>query len=317
MGVVVMAEGPRKLELALSCFNICRSDFSNIFRQFSSPYEFSRLSVFISVVLIFAAMPAYPAKVTSKKIPLHHFDLPCQTCHSSAPDKDNLNSDISSLCSTPGCHNYDPILNHAVDIVPHGQIPAEMPLDSNQRMTCLTCHDSSKVSKKNQTNSTRLLQIPQDSTNRFCGQCHTVIGGSFRVISHWQFSNLAHLETINPNAAGSEKPVRSSGRLDIETKNCLSCHDNIRVTIPSLNETESQKRARWGTMTDHPVGIDYRNFALQKSNMFFYPRRNPDRVRLFDGKVGCGSCHTLYAKNKAQTNETLDRGRICLQCHDR
>lgn len=308
-----MAGGPRKLEVVPGCFIFRQRYFSSISRQISRPYKFNRLSVFVLLVLFFIAMPAYSAKVSEKKIPLHHFDLPCQTCHTSTPDKDNLTSDISSLCSTPGCHDYDPLLNHAVDIVVSGQIPADMPLDSNQRMTCLTCHEESPVAEENTT----MLKKPSDNTRQLCAACHTTIGGGFRVISHWQFSNRAHLETINPNKAGAEKPAQFLGQLDRETKNCLSCHDNIRVTIPSLNESESQKRARWGTMTDHPVGVDYSDFALQKSNMFFYPRRNPDRVRLFDGKVGCGSCHSMYAKDEKYLNETFDKGRICLQCHNR
>ncbi len=312
-----MAEGPRKLSLVSICFDVCRRGFSNFSRQISFPYKFRRLSVFVLAILIVTAIPASPAKVSSQKIPLHHFNISCQTCHSSAPDKDDLKSDISSLCSIPGCHNYDPMLNHTVNIVPHGAIPEGMPLDSDQRMTCLTCHESPTVSQGFDDENTRMLKKPSDDTRQFCATCHTAIGGGVRAISHWQFSNRAHLETINPNAAGVEKPAQSSGRLDLETKNCLSCHDEVRVTIPSLNETESQKRARWASMTDHPVGVDYSDFALQKSNMFFYPRRNPERVRLFDGKVGCGSCHSMYAKEEKLLNETFDRGRICLQCHNR
>jgi predicted CXXCH cytochrome family protein len=309
-----MAVGPRKHKLASICFNICRRVSLNISRQISFPGKPCRLSVVISAVLFFAAIPSYSAKVSNQKLSLHHFDSPCETCHSSAsmPDKDNLISDISTLCSTQGCHNYDPMLNHAVDIVPGGQIPADMPLDSDQRITCLTCHDS-PVSEGN----ARMLQKPQDNTNQFCAKCHSVIGGSYRTISHWQFSNRAHLETLNPNNAGTEKPVYFQNRLDRETQNCLACHDEVKVTIPSLNESESQKRARWASMTDHPVGVDYSDFALQKSSTFFYPRQNPERVRLFDGKVGCGSCHSPYASDKKLLNETFAKGRICTQCHNR
>lgn len=310
-----MAEGPRKLILAASCFDVCRRAFLKSFKAISLSSESTKTFLAVLAILIFT--PANNVFGSTETIPLHHFNLSCENCHSSAPDKDNINSDISSLCSTPGCHDYDPILNHAVDISGQGNVPASMPLDDDQRITCLTCHDTSATSNSGNEGE-RLLQTLQDSDITFCGQCHTSMSGSTMEISHWQFSTRAHLETINPNSNASEKPVQFLGPLDKETHTCLSCHTDVKVTIPALHESESRKRARWATMTDHPVGVDYRSFALQKApGTFFYPRANPARVRLFKGKVGCGSCHTLYAKNKSRTNETMERGRICLQCHDR
>lgn len=315
MGVVVMAEGPRKLVLVPSCFDLCRRTILNAFKAILLSRKTNKMLLAIFAILIFMTTPASNAFGSNKTIPLHHFNLSCESCHQTGSGAGNLKSDISGLCATAGCHDYDPILNHAVDISGQGNVPENMPLDDDQRITCLTCHESTTSSGG--TNE-RLLQTLQDSDNNFCGQCHTSMSGSTMEMSHWQFSNRAHLETINPNSNTSEKPVQFLGPLDKETHTCLSCHTDVKVTIPALHESESRKRARWATMTDHPVGVDYRSFALQKApGTFFYPRANPGRVRLFKGKVGCGSCHTLYAQNKSRTNETLDRGRICLQCHDR
>ena len=71
-------------------------------------------------------------------------------------------------------------------------------------------------------------------------------------------------------------------------------------------------------MASHPIGMDYRYTALNKSQFYFYPSRDQKRIRLFNGKLGCGSCHSLYAqtKNNLVAGFDNDNSELCLKCHN-
>ncbi|NNK62673.1 MAG: hypothetical protein HKO98_05620 [Gemmatimonadetes bacterium] len=48
--------------------------------------------------------------------------------------------------------------------------------------------------------------------------------------------------------------------------------------------------------------------------------RHPDlvdpRIRLFDGNLGCGSCHSVYAGEPGLLVMRNERSRLCTSCHD-
>jgi len=41
-----------------------------------------------------------------------------------------------------------------------------------------------------------------------------------------------------------------------------------------------------------------------------------ERIRLFDSRVGCGTCHSLYSKRAALLVMSNSRSNLCLSCHD-
>ncbi|NQU47328.1 MAG: hypothetical protein HQ519_01670 [Planctomycetes bacterium] len=41
----------------------------------------------------------------------------------------------------------------------------------------------------------------------------------------------------------------------------------------------------------------------------------PKEIRLFQGRVGCGSCHTTYGGEKQMLAGDPKRGTLCLSCH--
>ena len=98
----------------------------------------------------------------------------------------------------------------------------------------------------------------------------------------------------------------------------LSCHQDITVTIPGYNETSSQKWNRQGKMTNHSIGMEYSRVAMRNTSRYRYryPLTHNDRIRLFDGKVGCGSCHSLYSQEKAHLVQSNYGSALCFECHD-
>ncbi|MHC4388821.1 MAG: hypothetical protein ACYSX1_09455 [Planctomycetota bacterium] len=267
---------------------------------------------------------------TQTVTPLHHFELPCENCHESASNTAStqsqgrtipgrVNGDINHLCSTGGCHNLDHVLDHPVGIKPKGAVPAGMPLDSRSRVTCLTCHDSAGFpdgSSHLDSVHGRILKRPGGI--EFCGTCHMQMNGMLLEQSHWQFSTRAHLGSINPQSAFSVGDLdQSMGGLDAESRMCLSCHDEITVTIPPEHEAPKQKGRRWKNMSDHPIGMDYQYVALRKTRSYNFPLVDGWKIRLFDGRMGCGSCHSLYAQTPNYLVARYRGGHLCRRCHNK
>jgi len=95
-----------------------------------------------------------------------------------------------------------------------------------------------------------------------------------------------------------------SGGLDAETRQCVGCHDG---TVAG----EARIRSRAGTWAEpHPVGIAYgRGADLRPASML------PAAIRLADGHVGCGSCHSPYSGAEAMLSVDPRHGELCLSCH--
>lgn len=257
-----------------------------------------------------AAMASVPVE-SSSTVLLHHFEMECNYCHDNSGNNGNsgpVTKNINNLC-TSNCHNYDTEMNHPVNVTsPKG--PSEgLPLVNN-RITCLTCH-----SKESDPLGEPMLETKRDS--QLCITCHAQMPGDLKQRSHWQSSMQAHLGSINEESTTSIniKSV-STDAIDIESNGCIGCHSDKTVTIIPFSETHSQKRQRWGTMKDHPIGINYEDVATKKATV--YPYRYPivnSKIRLFNGKVGCGSCHSLYADNKNNVIASDNSTSLCKDCH--
>ena len=277
---------------------------------------------FVAVVIFFAVANLASGQSLKAGIPLHHFDVSCDNCHESGAANSpsgQIKADINRQCTLTGCHVFEPPLNHPVGVVAKVDLPANMPLDRDSRITCLTCHDdtrSSQVTGNMNANKERMLRLPAGS--RFCSTCHSKSGYSLVEQSHWRFSANAHLGSINPGSQASYNIEQSIGGIDTESRTCLSCHDDITPGIPQEDGGGLQKFARWRNMSDHPIGVDYQRAAMQQLNGYRFPLMTGEGIRLFDGKLGCGSCHSLYAtRNKSFLVVRSQGGVLCRRCHNK
>jgi predicted CXXCH cytochrome family protein len=185
------------------------------------------------------------------------------------------------------------------------------------RITCLTCHNQPKSSGLTDDidgSPERRLRIPNEVN--LCCSCHRKMPGNLKKQSHWQFSSRAHLGRINLQSSLRSNSAQAIGGIDTESRMCISCHQDITVTIPGENETTSQKRKRWRSMKDHPIGMEYSRVAMRKVSKYRYPLIHNDRIRLFDDKMGCGSCHSLYSGENGHLIQSNIRSALCFECHD-
>lgn len=267
----------------------------------------------------------------NNQIKLHHFDnLQCGTCHDYTPTEENINStsknvwktgvDINKSCTLSGCHTYEESMNHPIGVTVKGIIPESMQTDSFSRITCITCHENAQTAPDDAEStegitSERFLQTP--NSQQLCASCHAS-AGSVGSRSHWRFSNKAHLNPIKTgDSFAQSNTIQLFASVDDESNNCLSCHDEVSAVIPAMNETSAQKSNRFKSMSDHPIGMNFSHKANTIRGGFISPMKNSNSIRLFEGRVGCGSCHSLYSKNEFYLSVNNSNGELCRSCHNK
>lgn len=110
----------------------------------------------------------------------------------------------------------------------------------------------------------------------------------------------------------------ASGNLDAESTTCLTCHDGSVARGVGIGIDE-QPGSIGDHARSHTIGTiykDHRSAAFGQTPFPMYPAStlNP-RLRLFDGKLGCGSCHSPYAREDKLLVMSNTRSKLCLSCH--
>ncbi len=94
---------------------------------------------------------------------------------------------------------------------------------------------------------------------------------------------------------------------------CIECH------IASLNvPTASLGAGIWNHESremNHPIGIYHERISAQKMRYYRPSSMLPKEIRLFNGKIGCGTCHNVYSKEPFMLVLNNFKSRLCLECH--
>lgn len=244
----------------------------------------------------------------------HRFsDSECTNCHVKKPAGGDavagakaMVAPVSTLCGN--CHTkIAETYSHPINIVPRGiVIPEDFPLSYRYVLTCSSCHDihSSPVTPYG-TDSNLLRRYA--SGRSFCIICHDESR-----LSHKTTMTEAHMQSnyIEQDPAGTIDPMSA---------NCISCHDGSYATSVSIKTGLWQHNKEFIRFDkgNHPIGVDYetaRTIGKRKTDLKPFGALDP-RLKFFDGKVGCGTCHDPYSPIKAQLVITDEESRLCLECH--
>lgn len=266
----------------------------------------NRLSYKWILILCFAL--SFPIGNISAGGARHDFEGKCRLCHSSIPKPGTdfsrivLNGSPEQLCLQ--CHKINKRTSHPVDVVPKGPMPLSKFLDKQGRITCLTCHQVHKEKSTSSWGDIELKGLLRGHANgrAFCLVCHSndALGAKW----HAGSVNYAH-------TPGKFIQADSGQLLDQSSIECLSCHDGSvsQATNISLKAGSFEH----GSGSSHPVGIDYPRPGMKSD---FEPAQSlPEEVALFQGKIGCLSCHNPYVKNKNHLVKDNSKGTLCLTCH--
>jgi predicted CXXCH cytochrome family protein len=172
-------------------------------------------------------------------------------------------------------------------------------------MTCNTCHTAHKNHAKSEKNLLRTAVIGEI----FCSECHSLF------VEEGVDLHKASIETAH---GGSRYTISNRGSMIDELSwRCLNCHDaslanDALFSVKGIGAGDFEHNNDVGL--SHPIGVDY--FMTASENPSFVP---PDslipEIKLFGGKVGCGSCHNPYSKVHFQLVISNEYSALCVACH--
>ena len=238
----------------------------------------------------------------------------CSSCHvsedpSGASARDMIEP-LTVLCGK--CHDkiFTEGYTHPVDVRPNlVRIPADMPLSPSGEIVCSTCHDVHSDDFTPYGTPSHFLRR-QESGRDYCKICH----GNLDVLSR------GHKASLGEAHFRSQYIVTDPRRgLDPMSANCVSCHDgsfasSVNIQAGTWRHSKSFIQHDQGS---HPVGADYEAVRANRgSKTDLRPIFEVDRrIRFFNGKVGCGSCHDPYSKIPKQLVMSDEHSKLCLACH--
>lgn len=213
---------------------------------------------------------------------------------------DPPDSFASSSGSCVQCHQFEHGMSHPVEVPARMAVPSNLPLE-NGRVTCFTCHDAptSHVSAKQRVGV-------REPTAKLCMDCHANSAAASKMV-HARSYGLAHLKAENGLKLG---PIANG--FDRETKACVSCHDG--ALSPEIG-FHAMKGEGMGDRDDHPMGIPLAQTSRNRESDFRIARVTSPRIRLVEGVIGCGSCHSVYSHEPAQLVMSNRGSQLCLSCH--
>lgn len=250
-------------------------------------------SLFILSLLLICILAAYglsggPHQFSDDKCGLCHFD-----------EKNGhlkLRPDVTYGCRT--CHlKLDEAKSHPIDLYPNLSVPKDMPLIEG-RLTCVTCHfvhpkDDTYSSEKDYFLRRRVRGI------FFCSICH-------------ELDKQKHIISGNVHA-GTYRVTDRLTRIDSVSLECIECHDSyIKVPGSSLGA------GTWNHFNiefNHPIGVSYKNISARDIRNYKPAGMLSSEVKLFDGKIGCGTCHNIYSGENYMLVINNRNSRLCFECH--
>ena len=278
-----------------------------------------------ALIILTAAALAYTAAVypTFINYAPHFFSSnDCIDCHFTVPSPGEprpfrFNRPITTLCMR--CHAGLHPLSHVVDVVPSMAMPPGMPLDGLGMMTCATCHDPHRNRIDSHTGE-RTYYLRVDKVGKeFCLLCHNTPSrpGDARIFAPGGGITHRRSMTLSHGFANLSDTGRHS-TLDPLSKLCVSCHGGGEENA----DVQKLGSGVWvhgsGIGLSHPVGVDYYN-ATRRHDKFVPMDRVDQRIKFFDGRVGCCSCHDPYSKGGGQGLVMSDDGSyqpLCMACHN-
>jgi predicted CXXCH cytochrome family protein len=263
----------------------------------------------VRILLAFAVLPTMTFLVPSRALRAQQSVVRLAIF----PTGDVGDSGVASAPSTGwtdnrcgSCHRIDPLFSHPVGVAPTMAVPENLPLQQGQ-ITCVTCHDDRAVAHA-AARATHSPLLRETTSNRkgFCAQCHDLSEHS-RKGQHGTALGKAHLAWAKKGNSLRASP----GGFDEETQTCLSCHDGLVSSDVAMTQAAA---GRVDLIPDHPIGA-----SMSLGNLNDFHLRAPEnldaRIRLFDGRVGCNSCHSPYSSHPKLLVMSNHKSQLCLSCH--
>lgn len=255
----------------------------------------------LSGILVLSCLLLLLFCLRSRAAPLaHNFDGRCESCHLTNPQSGPpliFTAPIDQLCSA--CHALNRTNSHPSGVPALSNIDPVFPLEDGTLLSCASCHAPCQTPPKLTDN---MLRVPFDGIT-FCLRCHQpqetytgrhVMAAGFVHAKRWTAPEPAH-----------------KNRLDPVSLVCLSCHDSALSASQPYAPSEPRLDVGHGS---HPLGSDYLQLAASDDKLSSFDRLS-GLVSLYEGKIGCASCHSPYATRSMHLVMDNRGSALCLECH--
>jgi len=246
------------------------------------------LCLLLICVVTVHGLSGKPHEFSADKCGLCHYDEKNEPMH--------LKSEVTAGCKT--CHpEPGEDKSHPTDLYPKLSVPKDMPLIEG-KLTCVTCHfvhpkEDTYAAEKNYFLRRQVRGV------FFCNICH-------------ELDKQKHIVSGNVHA-GTYRVTDRSTRIDRMSLECIECHDSyIKEPVRSLGAGTWN---HYNKEYNHPIGISYKNISDRDIRNYKPAGMLSSEVKLFDGKIGCGTCHNIYSGENYMLVISNRNSRLCFECH--
>ena len=224
----------------------------------------------------------------------------CGSCHISYEYPVKFKDNITALCNK--CHEKDNAMSHIVGVKPSMYLGDDFPLDERGEMTCNTCHDIHSETIDPLTKKRTYLLRSKLRGKDLCDDCHletmnVLMPGA--VPRHSEITSDAHFGYY----------TTKGGQIDAVSEKCISCHSGD--IAEAIHYTLNGEKSMGGS---HPIGGNYR-ISYARSRDLKYPDDIDSRIKFFEGKMGCVSCHDIFNLKKMKLVVSNEGSNLCFKCH--
>lgn len=178
-----------------------------------------------------------------------------------------------------------------------------------------------------------------------CIFCHTLRNYNPTIVPFWN-RNITNINAFTMYSSPTMK-TSTAAQPGPSSLACLTCHDGVGASS-AVNYTDTHTlRTDVGSSTpsspncskchaggsgpsglnphfiigpdltnDHPISMSYPISQYQSFNVPPDPLKGWTDVKLYDGKVECGSCHDPHdASNGSFLRKSNSKSALCLTCH--
>jgi len=267
--------------------------------------------------------------IVNTYLPAHDFsDSECFRCHVTMPQEGDSRpyifmSPINTLCQE--CHTQLSHISHFNNVLLSETYETHFPVTDADSITCATCHDP-HMPAINPATGKKTYFLRGGLTGKMeCQLCHSSNlspkGLTTRRPVMDTAHGVAHFTVLNnPVMDYSDRNLHvlnTRVTLDPLSVYCLNCHDNPNEPELTSPGSEVYKHGSDNGLS-HPLGIDYDDAARRSKDV--KPYDMDPRILLFDGKIGCCSCHDPYALGGGVGLRIGDKTgwqELCMGCHIR
>ncbi|MFQ5643618.1 MAG: hypothetical protein ACE5FQ_07955 [Thiogranum sp.] len=147
------------------------------------------------------------------------------------------------------------------------------------------------------------------------------------------FSDAFKNFVLGPEASAGTLPAVQLPATS-QARSCMQCHNGSSGPRINMKHAGTAMQFRGHLSLDHPVGMDYNQYAYKRPESYVMPARMDARILFEEGKITCVSCHSTENEPADRSNGAqaradsqncnvgagyttgMNRTRLCMGCHN-